>query len=134
MGLGVPVPRGVKLTRTLVSYLSTKCPSLIPALIIWATSTTKNKIHLALLPERKGAAVSMGIGRIIWVWWLSNSPIFSCGTWLRGTSVRVNLTPRGTRLANLLEVLQVVRPAHPSAGFMLCHRIELQRGVARQVL
>ena len=41
-------------------YLATKYPSLIPAIIIRAASTTKNQIRLAMLLERKGAAVGEG--------------------------------------------------------------------------
>jgi len=38
-------------------FLVVEYPILISAIIIWASSTTKNKIHLALLQEGKGAAM-----------------------------------------------------------------------------
>ena len=83
-------------------------------MIIRAISTTKNKIHLALLPERKGAAV----GVRNWPYYLGPAVIwgntfthFQLDTWLRGTSVRVNLIPHGTATSKSL-----LFPAHCSAS------------------
>ena len=47
---------------------------------------------------------TLDIGRTIWVWWLSkeiDSQILSFGTWLRGTSVQIILTPRSTVIAHV---------------------------------
>lgn len=95
--VGCGVPQGVKLKWLLVWYYyyyhhtqQPSYPSLIPEIIIRATSATKNKIHLALLPEWKRATMRVGgwpyhLGLVAIEGNIIHSPIFSCGTWLRGT-------------------------------------------------
>lgn len=94
-----PVLQVVKQTRTLVPRK--QVPQLI---IIWASSTKKR--YTQPCSESKRVLLwGWEICHIIWACRLSKeilSPIFSWGTQLRGTSVRVNLTPRGTYFAQKL--------------------------------
>ena len=116
------VPRSVKLTRTLAPRNQVLVPQLNTSNNNSGSPNNNKSNTLSYAPRMKGCC--RGVGN--WLYHLGLvaiegilSRIFRYGTWLRGTSVRVNLAPSGSEVRLYLRFHNIYQEARGRGGVYL---------------